>query len=76
MATSKKRFSDGSLVRKCAIEMAKAFGDIGMVEKLETVFLSHQTVARIITHMDEHVASRLCNVIKKKCLFFCVCVFG
>jgi hypothetical protein len=32
--------------------------------------LSHQTVARRVAHMDEHVGSRLCNVIEKKCLFF------
>jgi hypothetical protein len=40
----KKPFSDGSLVKKCAIEMGKAFGDSGMAEKFETVSLSHQTV--------------------------------
>jgi hypothetical protein len=33
LAKSKKPFSDGSLVKKCAIEMAKAFGDSGMAEK-------------------------------------------
>jgi hypothetical protein len=27
LAKSKKPFSDGSLVKKCAIEMTKAFGD-------------------------------------------------
>jgi hypothetical protein len=46
LAKSKKPFSDGSLVKKCAIEMAKAFGDSGMAETFETVSLSHQTVAR------------------------------
>jgi hypothetical protein len=33
LATSKKPFSDESLVKKCAIEMAKAFGDSSMAEK-------------------------------------------
>jgi hypothetical protein len=33
LAKSKKPFSDGSLVKKCEIEMAKAFGDSGMAEK-------------------------------------------
>jgi hypothetical protein len=33
VAKSKKTFSDGSLVKKCATEMAKAFGDSGMAEK-------------------------------------------
>jgi hypothetical protein len=68
----KKPFSDGSLVKKCAIEMAKAFCDSGMAEKFESVSLSHQTVARRVAHMDEHVRSKLCNIIEKKCLFFFV----
>jgi hypothetical protein len=53
--------------------MTMAFGDSGMVETFETVSLSHQTVARRVAHMDEHVRSRLCNIIEIKCLFF---VFG
>jgi hypothetical protein len=65
MAMSKKPFGDGSLVKKCAIEIAKAFGDSGMAEKFETVPLSHQTVARKVAHIDEHVRSRLCNVTEK-----------
>jgi hypothetical protein len=73
LAKSRKPFSDGSLVKKCAVEMAKAFGDSGMAEKFETVSLSHQTVARGVAHMDEHVRSRLCNVIEKMFIFF---VFG
>jgi hypothetical protein len=44
--------------------MAKAFGDSSMAEELETVSLSHQTVARGVAHMDEHVRSRLCNAIE------------
>jgi hypothetical protein len=72
LAKSKKPFSDGSLVRKCAIEMAKAFDDSGMAEKFETVALSHQTVATRAAHIDEHVRTRLSNVIEKNCLFFFV----
>jgi hypothetical protein len=59
LAKSKKPFSDGSLVKKCAIEMAKAFGDSSIAEKFEIVSLFHQTVARRVPHMDEHVTSRL-----------------
>jgi hypothetical protein len=70
LAKSKKPFSDGSLAKKCVIEMAKAFGDSDMAEKFETVSLSHQTVARRVAHMDEHVRSGLCNVIEKLFLFF------
>jgi hypothetical protein len=63
LAKLKKPFSDGSLVKKCAIEMAKAFGDSGMAERFETVSLSHETVVRRVAHMDEHVRSRLCNLL-------------
>jgi hypothetical protein len=49
--------------------MAKAFGDSGMAEQFETVSLSHQTVARRVAHMDEHVRSRLCNVTEKSFCF-------
>jgi hypothetical protein len=73
LAKSKKPFSDRSLVKKCAIEMAKAFGDSGMAKKFETVSLSHQTVARRVVHMDEHVRSRLCNVIERN-VYFSLCV--
>jgi hypothetical protein len=73
LAKSKKPFSDGSLVKNCATEMAKAFGDNGMEEKFETVSLAHQTVARRVAHMDEHVRSRLCNVIEKS-FYFSLCL--
>jgi hypothetical protein len=74
LVKSKNPFSDGSLVKKCAVEMAKAFGDSGMAEKFETVSLSHQTVARRVAHMDEHVRSRLYNVIEKKIVYFSLCL--
>jgi hypothetical protein len=35
LAKSKKPFSDGSLVKKCAIEMAKAFGDSSRQKNLK-----------------------------------------
>jgi hypothetical protein len=73
LTKSKKPFSDGSLVKKCAIEMGKAFGDSDMTETFETVSLSHQTVAKRVAHMDEHVRSRLCNVIEKS-VYFSLCL--
>jgi hypothetical protein len=69
LAKSRKPFSDGSLVNKCTIEMAKAFGDSSMAEKFETVSLSHQTVVRRAAHMDEHVRSRPCNVTENSVYF-------
>jgi hypothetical protein len=59
MAKSKKPFSDESFVKKCAVEMTKAFGDSGMTEKFETVSLSHQRMVRRVAHMDQHVRNRL-----------------
>jgi hypothetical protein len=35
LAKSKKPFSDGSLVKKYAIEISKAFGGSGMAEKFK-----------------------------------------
>jgi hypothetical protein len=72
LAGSKKPFSDGSLVKKCAIEIAKDFCDSGMAGKFETVSLSHQTVARSVAHMDEHMRSSVCNVTEKVFIFLCV----
>jgi hypothetical protein len=61
------------LVKKCAIEISKASGDSGMAAKFETVSLSHQTVARRVAHVDEHVRSRLSNVIGKS-VYFSLCL--
>jgi t-SNARE complex subunit (syntaxin) len=55
--------------------MAKALGDSGMAETFETISQSHQTVARRVAHMDEHVRSRLCNVIEKKKVIIFLCVW-
>jgi hypothetical protein len=53
--------------------MTKAFGDSSMAEQFETVPLSHQTVARRVAHMDEHVRSKLCNVVEKS-VYFSLCL--
>jgi hypothetical protein len=37
LSRCKKPFSDGLLVKKCAVEMAKAFGDTNIAEKFETL---------------------------------------
>jgi hypothetical protein len=50
LAKSKKPFSDGMLVKKCVVEMAKAFGD-NMAENFQSVSLSHQSVSRRIVDM-------------------------
>jgi hypothetical protein len=53
--------------------VAKAYCDSGMAEKFETVSLSHQTVARRVADMDEHIRSSLCNVIEKS-VYFSLCL--
>jgi hypothetical protein len=50
------------------------FGDRGMAEKFENVSLSNQRVARRVAHIDEHVRSRLCNIIEKS--FYFSLLFG
>ncbi|CAG9839473.1 unnamed protein product [Diabrotica balteata] len=35
LAKAKKRFTDDNLIKKCAVEMAKAFGHSKMAEKFE-----------------------------------------
>ena len=44
LAKAKKPLSDGEIVKSCAVEMAKAFGDDNMVKNVETVSLSRRTV--------------------------------
>uniref|UniRef100_H2ZWP1 HAT C-terminal dimerisation domain-containing protein n=1 Tax=Latimeria chalumnae TaxID=7897 RepID=H2ZWP1_LATCH len=54
LAKSKKPFSDGTIVKKM---------------NFETVSLSHQTVARRIANMDDHVSTKLYDVVQK-CRYF------
>ena len=44
LAKAKKPLSDGETVKRCAVEMAKAFGDDNMVKNFETVSLSRHTM--------------------------------
>ena len=45
-AKAKKPFSDGEIMKRCAVEMAKTFDDL---ENFETVSLSCRTVTRRVT---------------------------
>jgi len=49
LAKAKKPFTDANLIKKCAVEMAKAFEDSKMAEKFESVQLSHQTIQRRVS---------------------------
>lgn len=55
LAKAKKPFTDANLIKKCTVEMAKAFEDSKMAEKFESVQLSHQTIQRMVVAMGEQV---------------------
>ncbi|XP_074032206.1 general transcription factor II-I repeat domain-containing protein 2B-like [Leptinotarsa decemlineata] len=69
LAKAKKPFTDGNLIKKCAVEMAKAFGDSKMAEKFESVPLSHQTIQRRIVAMGEQVEKSMLSLVKKSSYF-------
>lgn len=73
LAKAKKPFSDGNLVKKCAIEMAKAFGDAKLGEKFDSVPLSCQTIQRRIIDMGEQVEKSLIDLVKKS-TYFSLCI--
>jgi hypothetical protein len=65
----KKPFSDGLLIKKCSVEMAKAFGDTNMAEKFETLSLYHRTVASRVASMSGPLAGKLSDITDKCCSF-------
>lgn len=69
LAQSKKPFSDGEVIKRCAIQMARAFGEEKAAKSFETVSLSHQTVARRIIDMNEHVSKKLASIVDN-CKYF------
>jgi len=54
IARNKTSFSDGIMIQKCAIKMAKAFKEDSLAEKFESIPLC-QTVMRRIIDINEHV---------------------
>ncbi|KAK7134501.1 hypothetical protein R3I93_017809 [Phoxinus phoxinus] len=57
------------MVKKCAIEMAKSFGDEDMAKNFETVSLSRCTVTRRIFDIHNHVDGKLKQVMHD-CKYF------
>uniref|UniRef100_A0A3B1INU1 DUF4371 domain-containing protein n=1 Tax=Astyanax mexicanus TaxID=7994 RepID=A0A3B1INU1_ASTMX len=55
LARAKKPLSDGEVVKRCAVKMAKAFGDNNIAKNFETVSLSRRTVTRRIFDIHGHV---------------------
>ena len=64
-----KSFSDGELVKQCAIKIAHVFGEDKVSRKFETVSLFNQTLARRVSDLGKHVSSKLKNVVEN-CLYF------
>ncbi|XP_077143987.1 general transcription factor II-I repeat domain-containing protein 2B-like [Ranitomeya variabilis] len=69
----KKAFSDGAFIKECAVKMARAFGSEEMAKCFESVSLSHQTVARRISVMDQYVTQKVHEAVKN-CTYFSVAV--
>ena len=57
------------MVKRCAVEMAKAFGDDNMAKNFETVSLSRRTVTRRIFDIQNHVEGKL-REIMNDCKYF------
>ena len=65
LAENGKAFRDGETVKKCAIKIALAFGEIKMAKKFETAPLSHQTVAgRVVEFNDYYLSSKVIIIVQ------------
>jgi len=71
IAKAKKSFTDGELIKKCAIDMARSFGEEKIAKQFETVSLSHQTVARRVSVIDTYLQEKLEEVVKV-CSYFSI----
>lgn len=73
IARSKKSFSDGCIIKKSAIKMAKAFKEDSLAEKFESVPLSPPVVARRVTDINEYLCNKLKELIKNAVYYsFCL----
>ncbi|EZA55658.1 General transcription factor II-I repeat domain-containing protein, partial [Ooceraea biroi] len=73
IAQSKESFSNGVLIKKCAIKMAKAFKENLLAEKFESISLCRQTVVRRITNINEYLCNKLKAVIENAVYYsFCL----
>jgi len=73
IARNKKSFSDGIMIQKCAIKMAKTFKEDSLAEKFESVLLCRQTVVRRIIDINEHLCNKLKTIIENAVYYsFCL----
>ena len=73
LAKSQRPFTDGEVVKSCAIEMAKAFNNVKLAENFDTVPLPRATVQRRIVDMGEQVEKSIYKQIKSS-EFFSICL--
>lgn len=73
LAKSKKSFSDGKLVKKCAQQIAEAFNDQKMIRNVNSVPLSRQTITRRCRDLNEYVRIRLRHLMEN-CSYFSLCL--
>lgn len=69
LARAKKPLSDGEVVKRCAVKMAKAFGDNNTAKNFEAVSLSRRTVTRRIFDIHNHVDMKMKQVMQD-CKYF------
>ncbi|XP_018376582.1 PREDICTED: SCAN domain-containing protein 3-like [Trachymyrmex cornetzi] len=73
LAKAQKCFSDGTLVKECAIEMAKAFGYDDAAEHFKTAALSRNTVRNRIVNTDRSIKEKLNNLVAQ-CRYYSLCI--
>ncbi|XP_015911845.2 zinc finger BED domain-containing protein 5-like [Parasteatoda tepidariorum] len=73
LAKAKKPYTDGVVVKKCAVEMAKGFGDSKVAKHFDSVPASHQTTQRRVAEMGDQIQQKLSREIEK-CCYFSLCI--
>uniref|UniRef100_A0A3Q3Q094 HAT C-terminal dimerisation domain-containing protein n=1 Tax=Monopterus albus TaxID=43700 RepID=A0A3Q3Q094_MONAL len=70
LAKAKKPLSDGELIKRCAIEMAKAFGEDNLVKNLEGISLFRRMVTRRVFDIHDHIEGKMKQVMHDCKYFF------
>jgi hypothetical protein len=62
LVKNSKSFRNAELIKQCAVKMAQVFGKETVARKFESVSLSHQTVSRRVSELNEHVSLKLKDI--------------
>ncbi|KOC63536.1 General transcription factor II-I repeat domain-containing protein 2A [Habropoda laboriosa] len=73
IARSKKCFSDGELIKRCVIEMARAFNNETAVESFKTVSLPRPTINPRVKSIDSQIQGNL-KALQNSCRFYSLCL--